>query len=510
MGVIFYKRKSIMSLLVLIVLLGLSLRFYNLSNYSLWYDEALSVIQVQDAEQISPKDFTPPLYGLFMKFWMQITDSEFGLRFPSAIFGSISILMIFLVGKALFTDKVGLIGAFLLAISPFQIYYSQEARMYSLITLLTLSSAYLFIRSLKNETNGFWIGFVIITLLNMYTHYIGVFFWIAEIIFISVIFRKLSKKIKKRCFIGNILIFLLSSPWLVLSYNALENIKKSTSTYKYFWAPAVSLKSLFLTLKTFSIGYHAVYLVSLCTVAIFVFFFIQGVMKFKKDKSLILSLLCLILPVGAIFITSKFKSMYVDRYFISSALFYYLIVASGLSGLNNKKLVLSMFCIAFLSTITLVNYYNNILPYSDKEHVWIQRKKDHRGIVRYIGKNYEEGDAVYHTCRNTIYPFIYYANRSKGEIARLKENNVCLAASFQETDRIIFSEVDSYERYHDKPGYYALKDKKNFWLILSSFEFEIVEESPQDRMLLKQIDKYFKIIESKKFKGAKVFFYEKM
>ena len=93
--------------------------------------------------------------------------------------------MVFLIGKVLFAERTGLFSAFLVAILSFQGYYSQKARMYSLMALLTLLLVYFLIRALRNNKAVFWFGFVVTNLLNIYYHYyIGVLLWLAEAIYI--------------------------------------------------------------------------------------------------------------------------------------------------------------------------------------------------------------------------------------------------------------------------------------------------------------------------------------
>src|SRR3990167_4926541 len=84
-----------------------------------------------------------PVYYILVHYWTKIFGlSEFKLRFFSAIFGIASIYMIFLLGKTIFNEKVGLIAAFILSINHQHIYYSQEARNYSFLVFLALLSAY--------------------------------------------------------------------------------------------------------------------------------------------------------------------------------------------------------------------------------------------------------------------------------------------------------------------------------------------------------------------------------
>lgn len=136
----------------LIVLIGVFLRLVSL-NQSLWLDEATSALVskmslVEIFTKFLPGDFHPPLYYLILKYWSDIFGtSEVALRTPSLIFGTLTIYIVYLIGKKIFNEKIGLLSSLLLATSGLHIYYSQEARMYSLATMLVSLSVYLFLEN---------------------------------------------------------------------------------------------------------------------------------------------------------------------------------------------------------------------------------------------------------------------------------------------------------------------------------------------------------------------------
>jgi uncharacterized membrane protein len=141
-------------MIFLITLLGLGLRLISL-NQSFWLDEATSATVAKNFSfgqiitQFSPGDFHPPLYYLILKVWtLPFGVSEVSTRSFSIVCALISIWLIYVIGKTLKNKFAGYAAAFLLATSPLFIYYSQEARMYVLETLLILIAVYLFIKFL--------------------------------------------------------------------------------------------------------------------------------------------------------------------------------------------------------------------------------------------------------------------------------------------------------------------------------------------------------------------------
>ena len=154
--------KSIASKYILFVLIVLSIVIRLISiNQSLWMDEAISAFAAKNfgySEIINnfiKSDTHPPLYYLILKFWTGIFGySELALRTPSIIFGVVAIFVLYRIGKT-FNDKVAWYTGILASFSPLLVYYSQEARMYSLTVLLVSLSFYFFI---NNSWTSFAVG----------------------------------------------------------------------------------------------------------------------------------------------------------------------------------------------------------------------------------------------------------------------------------------------------------------------------------------------------------------
>ena len=185
-------------ILLVILFLGLFLRVYNLTEESLWLDEGIPIrvatLNVFQIWEWFKTNSHSPLYFIILYFWIDVGGtSEFSTRFLSLIFGFCSIIMIYKVGKLIFNKGVGFISALLLASSEFHIHYSQEVRMYSLMTLLTLFSFYFFIKLLKERNQIDLIGYTLSSSLLIYTHVFGLFIIMAQNIYIVTIFI-LSKK----------------------------------------------------------------------------------------------------------------------------------------------------------------------------------------------------------------------------------------------------------------------------------------------------------------------------
>lgn len=208
--------------LILISLLGLSLRYISI-NQSLWLDEAVqAILSSKSVTEIlfhRQGDFHPPLFYLIAHYWQLISHTEIWLRSLTILFGTATIPAIYYLSRKWIEQKsftifnrevdINLLSAFLLSISPFHIYYSQEYRSYSLLCLLTVMSG----MQLKNiiinpsKINTIYLG--VINALIMYTHYSGIFFIVTEIVFIFIHDKKYIKHILYSILISG----LLFTPW---------------------------------------------------------------------------------------------------------------------------------------------------------------------------------------------------------------------------------------------------------------------------------------------------------
>ncbi len=173
--------------LFLILFLAFVLRLISIDQ-SFWLDEATSGLTVRNLsfsqiiENFSPGDFHPPLYYLVLKVWSIFWgSSEIALRSLSVIFGVLSVYLTYLIAGA-FGKKAGLLSATLLAVNGLHIYYSQEARMYSMSVFFVLFLIYLFMRTLSSKKLIYWFFFSFILCLNAFTDYLPniilLVFWI--------------------------------------------------------------------------------------------------------------------------------------------------------------------------------------------------------------------------------------------------------------------------------------------------------------------------------------------
>lgn len=175
------NRSSLRSGIVLlaILLLALGLRLYRLDAQSLWNDEGTSVAVAQrDLATIArdaANDIHPPLYYWLLHGWVGLLGTgEAAVRSLSALLGVGLVAIIYALGRQLRSEKeawIGLLAAFLAAVNPFQIYYSQEARMYMLAAVLAAAAVLALIRFVESRSAAALAALVVLEAAGLYTHY---------------------------------------------------------------------------------------------------------------------------------------------------------------------------------------------------------------------------------------------------------------------------------------------------------------------------------------------------
>ncbi len=146
----------VLLLVLLILLLAAAPRFYDLGGQSLWSDEgnsaALANRSLSQIARDAAGDIHPPLYYWLLHIWTRVTgSSEAGLRSLSALLGVLLVLAITLLGRVMFDRNIGLAAGFIAALAPFQVYYSQEARMYILLALEATAAVLFFCWYVRQE-----------------------------------------------------------------------------------------------------------------------------------------------------------------------------------------------------------------------------------------------------------------------------------------------------------------------------------------------------------------------
>ncbi|MGB8647758.1 MAG: glycosyltransferase family 39 protein [Anaerolineae bacterium] len=217
-----------------ILLGGFALRLYHLGLDSLWYDETVSVVLAQndliELTRHTAADIHPPLYYYLLHFWGQVAGwSEFATEFLSLWFGVLLIACIYRVTRDLFKARGAAtlppLAALLVAFSPYNVWYSQEVRMYTIGAVLGLASVYFLWRIVVPNRSGRWewLAYVLVTTAGIYTLYYFVFLIAFEYLAVAVYWvsrrRSSVAGLPYRSLIASqFAIALLYLPWLPIAF----------------------------------------------------------------------------------------------------------------------------------------------------------------------------------------------------------------------------------------------------------------------------------------------------
>ena len=176
------------------LIVGLALRLYRLDFQSVWWDESYSIDlasrSLVEMTLATAGDIHPPLHYYLLSFWLPATGTtEWTVRFQAVIFGLLLIPIVYQIGKRLFGPWAGLAAAALIAIAPFHVAYSQEARMYTLETLLAAVAVWLMIRLLQRAAGGAPLlaaaaGYAAAAAFALYADYFPIFVLLAQNAFV--------------------------------------------------------------------------------------------------------------------------------------------------------------------------------------------------------------------------------------------------------------------------------------------------------------------------------------
>ena len=229
------------------------LRIYNLAALGFWRDEGASVMVAASLGRGHwSTDIHPPLYYALLRAWSAFGSSDSWLRLLSVFLGVMTIPLVYAIGARMFGSRAGLWSAAALALLPIHIRYSQEARMYALLTLL-FAGALWGVGVIATTSSGIgWVAYVCCTALMCYTHAIGVVYWpVLAFVLGFVLYRgRGATRPTVTLFVAvNGLVALLFLPWVEVL------LAKTQVLVRHYWIAAPRLQDIYrIPFVSFAIG----------------------------------------------------------------------------------------------------------------------------------------------------------------------------------------------------------------------------------------------------------------
>lgn len=427
----------------LILLFGLGMRLVSLGQ-SLWLDEAISAQVVKNSSWwqllvVFPRsDFHPPGYYLLLKLWSDLFGfSEVSLRMPSVLMSVIVILVVWLIGRDFFGKRIGLLAAWILAVNPLFLYYSQEARMYVMATLAVVVNFYFFWKWLtKSERWSF--GFVVSLLFVLNTDYVAYLSFLGQFAILLGWYRNRVKDWAVQLIPGALMFAIWMQIFWAQLYNGVYLANQLPAWQKV--VGGFELKSLVLTGVKFMIGRISwfdnwVYIMVVSVYGIIEGLAIYRALRYKWKMSAALVMMSSI-PILSGWIISAFLPIYSYFRVLFGLPFLCFVMAIGISGWKKWGYV----WVVLLSCISLAASGRYL---TEKQF----QREDWRGAVQFLQQSSAGDSVVVFESSGEFAPYTYYADERLRTISGLvnipamnTNDLVNLSDSLQNTNKVMLME----------------------------------------------------------------------
>ena len=408
---------------VVVIAIGITVKFYRIDYKIMWYDELATVFQVAGADNVLQIDSTKlnevvpighytkllkhsaanytlgweynrqlqnmnlnPLHYMLLSLWYRIVGDSFSdYRLFSVFIFLLTLPFLFGLANELFRSrKAGLIAISLFSVSPFIHYFAQEARYYMLWAFLIAVIHYFLIKAIHYKHKKWWIGYIVFGVLSLYASALSGFILFEHLLFI--IFLKKELRLQFLLILG--IILLLYSPWFCNVYIQRDEVYSSLSWHKFkdvpLWAPLLGL--MLGLVRTFSFYqnytlfwddvFHnittAMIIETAFNVVILSLIIVSAIVMFKKEKRETIWFVLLILLPGLVFFWSldlirHSITTHWWRYYIFNTIPVVLLVTYLLSKyLESKK---PLFFSVYLSIVSISVY--SIYSISEQRYWYI-------------------------------------------------------------------------------------------------------------------------------------------
>ncbi|MDO8669981.1 MAG: glycosyltransferase family 39 protein [Dehalococcoidia bacterium] len=375
------------ALLYGLVLFAFAMRVSNLDYQSFWRDEVDAVLFARESLPSLLAKFASvgengPMYFLVLHYWIGLVgDSEFSVRFFSLVFGVITVPLIFAVGNLIVGRWTGVTAAVIATLSPYHIWYSQEAKMYSLLAALTLLSVYLFLKALHSGRPIIWILYIVATSVALYVHFFAALVLLGEGAIFVANFGLYRSRLRG---------VLISVAFLTLPYVPLAAwqipmlVTPPPSPYELLSLPEMATTLL----SVFSVGEGSG---NAAVLTLFIFLLLCAAILGRGEASpcsrrpIANVFLFMLAPLAGFYVVSLRYPLFTERYLIIVLFAFQILLGAGLLAIGRRSKMLFVACATLIAVVSWMDVYHF-------QHTPV--KADFRAAVRYFEANAGESDAI--------------------------------------------------------------------------------------------------------------------
>ena len=382
---------------VCLLLLFLTSTFFALYNSNSAYssDEVWSVkaatLNYGAAMATLQADIHPPLYYLFLRLWIGLFGSgERAVRSLSGLFFILSVFAVYAFGRDLYGSRTALLSATLYMVSPLAILSAQFARMYALLSLLSVLSTWLYLQfSIKPDDDSRVKPalYIAVNILGTFTHVAFFFVLFGQLVFHFVFFRR--ARIRK-LLVATVLSVI---PYLVFwSPILLRQIAGSGEGLAWLDRPGVSSIAQLLLLYGGNFW--------LLVPVLFYFWWRTGFLPLRSFSQLTLRSLPLLMLVAVVvlpFLISQLKPIFNPRFALIGLPFFALSIGALIGRANNYILSFALIALTVIGLILL--HPGSAIC-------------NNRDMAAHLNRTTNDGDVVIFTSLTRL-PIDYYLERTQ-------------------------------------------------------------------------------------------------
>jgi mannosyltransferase len=476
-----------------------------LTKFSIWFDEAFGSYLIRfnyfDLTRYTAYDVHPPFYYWMLKTWsMLFGNTEIGIRSMSVFFGIITIIFIFMFVMKYFGRRAAYLSLLFLILTPLFIRYSQEARMYTLLTAIVAAATYILLYAEQTSRRWAWITYGVLVAIGMLTQYFAALAWAAHWVWRGLILSKkgpfLKRYFTRNWILAHIAAFLVFLPWLPWLIRQFVDVQGNG-----FWIPSITSATIpdYLTTVLVFGDHNSVkgwLAVGAYAVVVSMIVFVAKLMPSLKSKHVqpYLLILCLVVvPVVLLLIMSlpPLRPAFIDRYLLPAALFIPVLAAVTITlsmGRFSKNLL--VITIGLITIVLSAGIYNQSIVGNYNKNT--NQSNNIRQLIEEIRAQPDNGGPI---VANTPWVFyeasiyetnnspLYFVNETTtykfGSLRMLKEND----------DHKIL-DVDAFAREHQ--SFWIISNVKDStpnklresWLVSKEI---VVNDTVSDKPLFKAI-----------------------